>query len=101
MPKPPSTWKSVERKIAKIFGVERTGPLGDGVPDCISDPFAVEIKHGAAAPVPKWLSEAMDQAERNAPGRLSPVVVLHPKGWRIEDSLVVMRLSEFRDLFLG
>ena len=96
-----SRWKAIELHICRLFGGERSGPTGRMGPDGKgTEPFALEIKHGAAAPVPMWLQEAMKQAERNAPPGMLPTVVLHPRGWAVMDSLVVFRLSAFREWYV-
>lgn len=93
-----TTWKSVERAIAKHLDGQRVGVTGRATPDVITDSLSVECKHRKA--LPKWLKSAMAQAEVNAAGKV-PVVVLHEKYKRHVDDLVVLRLSEFRDLVVA
>lgn len=97
---PDETWKQAEREIAKRFGTERTGPLGEMCPDAISEAYAIEVKHRNR--LPHWLLEAMDQAERNGgiwvPECL-PIVVLHQKGQEYDKCLVVVRLDAFIEWF--
>jgi hypothetical protein len=51
------------------------------------------------ADFPKWLLHAMDQAIHAAGPDELPVAILHPKGGRYDNDLVVMRLSDFQEWF--
>ena len=93
---PDKTWKAVERRIARQFGTERTGPQGRAVSDVITGEFSIEVKTRKL--IPLWLHAAMDQAERNAVENTMPVVVLHQVGQRSDHDLVVMSLAMFRKL---
>ena len=96
---PPSTWKKVDLEVCKRFGGQRTGPVGKDGPDCVGTaPFAVQVKHRA---VPQWLLDAMMQAILDSPITWLPTLVLHPKGHSIDDSLVIMKLSDFEEYYLG
>jgi len=55
--------------------------------------LAAEVKHRASPP--RWLTDAIDRAQRSSTDAQLPVAVLHAKGERVEDSLVVMRLRDF------
>ena len=93
------TWKAVELAICRIFGGERAGAVGKDGPDCCGTaPYAVQVKHGKQ--VPKTIQTWMEQASRDATQGSLPVLVMHPHGEAIEDSLVVMRLREFREFYL-
>ena len=85
------TWKAVERKIAELFGTERTGPLGEKHPDALSEAYAIEVKHRSK--LPQWLKDAVAQAEENgalrAPHKL-PIVVLHEKHGEYDQCPVVV-----------
>jgi hypothetical protein len=97
------TWKSCERRIAKILGCKRHPVNGRGdEPDLSNDWLVVEVKHRAS--LPAWLHKAMAQAERNAQagsacrqGDRLPEVVLHEDGQRYADAFVVLRLADFAD----
>ena len=54
-----------------------------------------EVKQRAA--LPRWLTDALDQAQRSSTDAQLPVAVLHAAGRqaRGDDSLVVMRLRDF------
>ena len=69
-------------------------------PDCTdTDPFAVECKYGAAAPINKALQDNMAQAVHNARGKL-PVLVMKPRGWSDDDAWVCFRLEDFEEYYL-
>ncbi len=93
------TWKSAERKIARSFGTERTGPQGKNMPDAITGQFSVEVKTRKA--LPAWLHEAMDQSERNAVEGTDAIVVLHQIGQRYDADLVVMSMKTFKKINEG
>ena len=100
MGKAPSTWKSIELKICRMFGGERSGPLGKDTCDCIdTDPFGIEIKHGSNAPLNKLLKAHMQQAHDNCPPGLVPTLVLHPKGIPLGKSWVCFELDDFLSSF--
>jgi len=93
------TWKNIERAICRRFGGERSGPTGKMGPDCIKTaPFALQIKHRKS--VPQWLTDAYVQSMRDAPNGTLPVLVLHPEGWSIDESLVIISLSEFVEWYV-
>lgn len=100
---PTSTWKSIERKVAEFLLGRRVPASGNGaikgdviqlrlVPGAIA-----EVKHGRQVleAGPKKLSEWLQEAERDArtAGALGAVLVLHPEGDAIGESLVVLRLG--------
>lgn len=89
-----ATWKSVERAIAKRVGGQRVPVSGRaGQPD-IDHPFLViEAKHRKR--LPRWLLEAVEQAERAKRSGQMAIAVLHQHGQRYDQALVVMRLQEF------
>ena len=92
------TWKAVELRICrKYFHSERSGPVGKEGPDCTDDsyPWGVQIKHGEK--FPQWLEEDIQQAEDDAWEGHIPVLILHPKGAKDDDCLVVMRLGTFKE----
>lgn len=106
--KPPTTWKSVEGKIAAYWGgkrrgadfKKRNGPGGKN--DVIDVPgWSIEIKH-SKRPTFGLMTEAVDQAiaAKENPDDI-PVAVVHKLGDSYEDSLVVMRLSEFEKFFIN
>ena len=91
-------WKQIELIICRIFGGDRSGPVGKEGCDCAGTrPYAIQVKHRE---IPKWLTAAMDQAAGDAGSDLA-TLVLHPKGTAPEDSLVVFRLRDFRSWYLS
>ena len=88
-----TTWKAVERAVARLLGGERVGCTGKATPDVVTERLAVEVKHRAK--LPKWLMAAMEQSERNAPEDKVPVVVLHEKHQKHCQDLVILRLAHF------
>ena len=117
---PTSTWKGVEAEICEWFitlppeekaeVLEHLRSMRDSMRakkegskgwDCkheYTEPFIVSVKHGKRIPITpaRW----MEEAEAVTPKGRIAVLVMHPHGARIGDSLVVMRLEEFRDLYL-
>ena len=95
MSHPSSTWKQAEREVAKRLGCQRHGPVGTAeTSDLSNDWLVVEVKHRKTLPL--WLLGAVAQASYAArdTGKL-PIAVLHEAGSQYDDSLVVLRLSEF------
>ena len=96
---PNATWKNTERAVAKALGGQRISnhALGLRTPDVETEALSGEVKHRET--LPQWLKGAMAQAETNAtPGKL-PIVVLHVKGQRHDNDLVVVRLGQFVEWF--
>ena len=98
---PDKTWKEAERQVARRFGTERTGPLGEEWPDAVSQAYSIEVKHRRQ--LPQWLKEAVAQAQENgrlrAPHHL-PIVVLHEYGGEYDDCLVIVpTLAQFVEWF--
>lgn len=103
---PTSTWKSIEAKVAAVFGLKRRGAdYGDrsggktdatNVDGTESERWALECKHGKRI---TWgtLADACRQVEAAALPGQEPVVVAHKHGTAIGDSLVVMRLETFAE----
>jgi len=93
------TWKAAERAIARVLAGVRVGPTGEATPDVESDWLSVEVK--TRKRLPDWLLEAMQQAHANRRGDRLAVVILHQVGARHDDDLVLLRLADFRDHFVG
>lgn len=94
-----STWKDVERAIARKLGGQRVSNAGLGHPvaDVEAGALSVEVKTRKA--LPGWLMAAVAQGRDNArAGRLG-ITVLHQVGQRHDNDLVVLRLSDFVDYF--
>lgn len=95
-----TAWKKAERQVAKRFGTEREGPMGEYWPDAISKSYAIEVKNRDE--LPQWLHDAMDQAERNArlraPDKLA-ILALHQRYQDYDKCFVVVRLADFIEWF--
>ena len=57
--------------------------------------WSIEVKHRKA--LPSWLHDAMEQATIEAEHR-TPMVVLHEKQMKYEDSYVILRLKDFKEM---
>ena len=55
--------------------------------------LTAEVRQRAA--LPRWLTAALDREQRRSTDAQLAVAVLHAKGERFDDSLVVMRLRDF------
>lgn len=93
------TWKSTERRIARALGGERVGPSGLATADVVSSWLSVEVKHRRRLPL--WLMGALDQARQAAGPDQLGIAVLHEKGQRTGDDLVLVRLADFVEWFGG
>ncbi len=97
------TWKAFERKIAKALGGERRGAdYGDargGKTDVIHPLWAIECKLYKR---PTWgvLLGACRQAEAAAEAHQMPIAVMKKNGAPMGDTIVAMRLGEFRSWFV-
>ncbi len=92
-----SRWKNQERQIAAALGGVRLPNNGAGQPDVRAGRYAVQIK--ARENLPVWLTQAVDQAERDAAADEVPVLVLSQvsQGRRAR-RYVVMTFDVWRDL---
>lgn len=91
-----TTWKRVERDVAKRVGGERvpvSGRQRGDAPDIRHEHLSLEVKHRKA--LPAWMHDAMRQAEASAkPGQL-PMAVFHGERMRVDQSFVMVRLSDW------
>lgn len=97
-----ANWKRIEREIARILGGRRipvSGRARGDVADIEHEWLAIECKHRRT--LPAWLLSALDQAEAAARPDQLAIVVLHGRGQRYKDSLVLCRLGDFRTWFVG
>jgi len=92
-----ATWKDAERTIAKRLGLRRTGQYGGA--DCEGAYLAVEVKHRGR--LPKWLHDAMAQAESHTGPAQLPMVVLHEHRQPYSKAFIVLRLQDFQDWYGG
>lgn len=100
-----STWKMVERQIARLLGGEEKGcsrvPVSGrqrgSAPDVSHPWLSIEVKHRKS--IPEWLMDAMAQAQASKRGRQLPVVILHKKQMEYRHSMVLVRLDDFVDWY--
>ena len=104
-----SRWKAGERKSADNlkdlgYGESKREPVsgrtrGDK-PDIANETFSIEQKDRKGARGWKFMEDAMDQAikSKKTPTQV-PIVILHQKGNRYLDSLVVVRMRDLPHLF--
>ena len=98
MAKIPTSWKSLERRVAHYFGGQRRGAdYGDsrgGKNDIIHPHFSIEVKL-LGAPRYQQMVDACKQAEAAAEPHQEPIAVVKRKSARDMDALVCMRLETF------
>jgi len=93
---PDRAWKATERRVGALLGGRRvpvTGRQRGSAPDVEHVDYSIEVKHRAK--LPRWILEAMDQANKAASGAQLPIVVLHQSGDRFAEALVVIKLENF------
>lgn len=89
--------------MSAVLGTTRIPPAvfgqradrGDNAPDCETPLLAVQIKHGYS--FPGYLREWLKGIRTNA-GAKAGIVVWHPKGAPVTDSLVLLRLEDLAAL---
>lgn len=100
---PTTTWKGIERQAAALLDGHRVPSSGNGaikgdvVQMRLLPGMIAEVKHGrqvlkaGPAQLNAWLAEA--ERDARTAGAIGPVLILHPEGTGIRDSIVVMRLG--------
>lgn len=88
-------WKCYERRIARLFGVERKGILGGA--DFETSHLAGETK--VLEKLPKWLTGLYKQVNNNCPRGKHPIAIIKEKNKRDETAFVIMRLKNFMSCF--
>lgn len=100
----PKTWKSVEAKIANYFGGQRRGAdfrnrfSAGGKNDVIgAEGWSIEIKH-SSNPTYSLMAKALQQATnaKESDDEI-PIVIVHPKGWDYDKSIVVVDAQTYID----
>jgi hypothetical protein len=91
-----TNWKAHERRMAKRLNGERIGNTGRPTPDVVADGLVVECKHRAT--LPKWLTSAVVSIRGKAQAGQTAIVILHEKGKRSNNDLVVMALADFEKI---
>lgn len=94
---PDKAWKAFERRFAKRMGTVRIGPTGDDGADFITDDFVVQCK--LRKTVPLWLLDAVDNAVKAAGDERKGFALIKKKNMRDNDALVILRYSDFEELF--
>lgn len=93
-------WKNVELSLARILGGQRvpiTGRSRGSAPDIEHESLSIEVKHRKS--LPDWIKDAMDQAEKsNISGKKLPIVILHEKHMKFDNSFVMVRLKDLKNL---
>ena len=89
------TWKQYERRISRLFGVERKGILGGA--DFETEHLAGETK--VLEKLPRWLTNIYGQANNNCPVGKHPVAIIKKKGRKDDNAFVIMRLKNFLSCF--
>ena len=88
---PDKTWKSVERRLARMAGAERNQDTHGF--DFETVLMRVEVKHRTI--VPKLCLDALEQVQATPDiGARIPVAVVHQKGQRLEDSIALVRYGD-------
>lgn len=99
-------WKACERRVAKYIGGERvpiTGRQRGSAPDIQHPWLSPEVKYRSKTSgecIPKWLHEAMAQAEASARTRQMPCVILVEKGQEVGEAFICFRLRDAREHWL-
>jgi len=91
-----TTWKTMERAIAKRLNGTRSGPTGRDSADVVTEHYSIECKLRDA--LPEWLKRAMIQSHVNAEPDTLPVLILHECGGRRDNDIVCMSLETFTKL---
>ena len=93
-----SAWKAAERRVARVFGGQRTGPTGRDDNDITHPLLAIEVKYRKT--LPAWALACLQQARtgRSATGK-TPVSILLGRGMRVGDGLLVLRVADFEERF--
>lgn len=92
-----SNWKGLERKAAKALNGKRNSRGNDFslfIPDVEHPMLSIECKYRKK--ISGFLKDGLRQAERYYPDKI-PVLILKEK--HMQGELVVIRLSDFQDLF--
>jgi len=90
-----ATWKAVERAIARLLGGRRvpvSGRQRGDAPDIEHPFFSLEVKHRKE--LPDWILDAMEQAKSSKTGDKIPMVILHKKNTKFENSLAVLEIRD-------
>lgn len=91
---PTKTWKSVERKVARKFGTERTPLSGSNsrhtLSDTLHEKYFIEVKHRKRIPFFKTFRESLESAKKEGK---TPIVIFKEKGAKFE--ILMIRVDDF------
>jgi hypothetical protein len=96
---PDRLWKQCERAIARRLGGVRVGPTGASGPDILTPWACIEVKERQT--LPRWLTDALRQAEEGATDGRVGVLVLHQKGEPHARDVACLRLADLERLLDG
>ena len=85
--------KTTEKNIAKLIGGKRIGILGKD--DVQAGSFSIEVKDREKSTAHKF----MEQACRNCPPALTPLVIIHKKNSCHHEDLVCIKLKDWLDWY--
>lgn len=94
-PPPNKAWKQNELSWRSI-GAKRNHFEKE---DCSHPVFSLECKQRSERNYPKSLKKWFQQAVRNAANGKIPLLALHRSGERRREDLVILRRSDFEDLY--
>jgi hypothetical protein len=83
--------RKVQSVLAKLTGGKSVGTIEGQDISYKDKPWSVEAKHRKSFIGCTF----MEQAEKNAPPGKTPVVMVHTKGKRYDQSLVIIRLADW------
>jgi len=93
-------WKNSERKVAEYLGGERVSRgdnFGESDTDVRHKAFSIEVKERKK--VSQFLIDIVKQADQYNDGSKLSIGVLHEKGKRHDNDLVLVRLKDFADYY--
>lgn len=97
---PDKAWKAFERRVARLFGTTRLGPVGREGPDVVTQLFAVECREHKTvsySEIEAWVAEV----RRDSPAHLVPVLAVRRRrgrGRALAPTLFVLDEQAWLDL---
>jgi len=91
--------KRAQKKIAEKLNGLDIGILGKV--DVLTEHFIVEVKDKAKFVGEKWLEQVEKHKDRKEFKGRKCLVIVHKRGRRYENSIVMMRLKDFLELLNG
>ena len=87
--------KAHQKKTAQLLGGVNVGTLGGE--DVLTDEYSVECKSTKAFVGAKWFKQCDDNNTR----KKIPLVIVHVRGTRYTEDLVIIRMKDFLGLQKG